>query len=301
MKKRRRKCRPPPLFDEEDEVIDTQVLPSGDERTVEILHIEDDQNLAELVVEFLERKRDHFDVITEIDPRDGLERLNENSVDCIVSDYDMPHMDGIAVLEKVRDDYPEIPFILFTGKGSEEVASEAIAKGATDYLQKGSGTEQYDLLANRIENAVEQYRARQEIQRRERRLYALLEHSNDRLSILDENGRYQFVSPAMERLMGHDAAEMLGESGFEYVHPDDREETKAAFERIIENPGEIHSAEYRYRHADGSWRWVESRGQNRLDDPAIEDIVINSRDITDRKERERKNANSNGRRRGSVR
>jgi len=260
--------------------------PSADDQAVQILHLEDDQDLAELAAEFLERKRDRFDVITETDPRDGLERLDENSVDCIVSGYDMPHMDGIAVLKRIRDDYPEVPFILFTGKGSEEVASEALAKGATDYLQKGSGTEQYDLLANRIENAVEQHRARQEIQRRERRLYAFLEYSNDQLSILDENGRYQFVSPAMERLMGHDAAELLGESGYEYVHPDDRKTVKAAFERIIENPDEIHSAEYRHQHADGSWRWVESRGQNRLDDPAIDGILTNSRDITDRKERE---------------
>ncbi|MFB6311944.1 MAG: PAS domain S-box protein, partial [Salinirussus sp.] len=68
-------------------------------------------------------------------------------------------MDGLEFLETVRDEHPELPFILFTGQGSEEVASDAITAGATDYLQKGSGTDQYELLANRIVNAVEKYRA----------------------------------------------------------------------------------------------------------------------------------------------
>jgi signal transduction histidine kinase len=68
----------------------------------------------------------------------------------------------------VRADYPDLPFILYTGRGSEEVASEAISAGATDYLQKQSGTEQCELLANRIRNAVGRYNTEQELQRRSR-------------------------------------------------------------------------------------------------------------------------------------
>jgi DNA-binding NarL/FixJ family response regulator len=132
-----------------------------DSQPIEILHIEDDPSFADLVATFLEREKDAFTVRTETDPRDALAILEADtcSVDCIVSDYDMPGLDGLAVLERVRETHPEIPFILFTGKGSEEIASEAITAGVTDYLQKAGGTEQYSVLANRIQNAVGGYRA----------------------------------------------------------------------------------------------------------------------------------------------
>jgi len=68
---------------------------------------------------------------------------------------------GIGFLRTIRERNPDLPFILFTGKGSEEIASDAISAGATDYLQKQIGSDQYTVLANRIENAVEQYRAKQ--------------------------------------------------------------------------------------------------------------------------------------------
>lgn len=68
---------------------------------------------------------------------------------------------GIGFLRTIRERNPDLPFILFTGKGSEEIASDAISAGATDYLQKQIGSDQYTVLANQIENAVEQYRAKQ--------------------------------------------------------------------------------------------------------------------------------------------
>jgi DNA-binding NtrC family response regulator len=67
----------------------------------------------------------------------------------------MPGMDGIEFLETVCNEHPELPFILFTGKGGEDVASDAPRAGATDSIRKQSGSEQYELLANRIQNAVE--------------------------------------------------------------------------------------------------------------------------------------------------
>lgn len=126
-----------------------------------LLHVDDDPALADLVAEFINRIDDRISVDSTTSASEGLELLAENEYDCVVSDYDMPGQDGIEFLKTIREDDDSLPFILFTGKGSEEVASEAISTGATDYLQKGSGTEQYDLLTNRIRNSVEQYRATQ--------------------------------------------------------------------------------------------------------------------------------------------
>lgn len=133
---------------------------------IRVLHVDDEPDFADLAATFLEREDDRFDTETATSATEGLDRLSGRTYDCIVSDYDMPRTNGIEFLEQVREKWPNLPFILFTGKGSEDLASDAISAGVTDYLQKQDGTEQYELLANRIENAVQ---ARRETQRAERR------------------------------------------------------------------------------------------------------------------------------------
>jgi len=126
-----------------------------------VLHVDDEPDVAELARTYLERSGDRLEVESVTSTSEGLDRLAEGDFDCVLSDYDMPGSDGLEFLETVRAEHGDLPFILFTGKGSEEIASEAIARGVTDYLQKGVGTDQYEILANRIENAVAQQRATQ--------------------------------------------------------------------------------------------------------------------------------------------
>jgi PAS domain S-box-containing protein len=127
--------------------------------SIRVLHVDDDQNFADLTATYLEREDDRFSVEIETGASGGLDRLHNGNYDCIVSDFDIPGLNGIEFLERVREELPELPFILYTGKGSEEVASDAITAGATDYLQKGGGSDQYTVLANRIQNAVAQHRS----------------------------------------------------------------------------------------------------------------------------------------------
>jgi len=129
--------------------------------TVCVLHVDDEPDFVDLTATFLERENGSFTVETETSASAGLDRLDNEEFDCVVSDYNMPGMNGIEFLERVRETYPDLPFILFTGKGSEEIASDAITAGATDYLQKESGTDQYTVLANRLQNVVAQYRSQQ--------------------------------------------------------------------------------------------------------------------------------------------
>ncbi|QLH82880.1 GAF domain-containing protein [Halosimplex pelagicum] len=135
---------------------------------VRVLHVDDDEDLAAIASDYLERESDRLSVATVTDPERALERVRSESFDCVVSDYQMPGMCGFQLLEAVRGEYPDLPFILFTGKGSEEVASEAVSAGVTDYLQKETGTEQYAVLANRVENAVAAARAEERAERQER-------------------------------------------------------------------------------------------------------------------------------------
>jgi PAS domain S-box-containing protein len=129
--------------------------------SIRVLHVDDEPDFADVAAAFVERRDGRFDVETAASATEGFDHLASDDFDCVVSDYDMPGRNGIEFLEDVRAEYPDLPFILFTGKGSEEVASDAISAGVTDYLQKGGGTEQYELLANRVLNAVEQYRSKQ--------------------------------------------------------------------------------------------------------------------------------------------
>lgn len=213
-------------------------------------------------------------------------QLTEVEVDCIVSDYDMPRQNGLEFLNTIRGDYPELPFILFTGKGSEEVASKAISAGVTDYLQKGPGTEQYSLLANRIKNAVAQYRAEREVEQMEQRYRRLIEESTDVIIVIDENAIFQYLSPAAERRLGYTADELVGENAFEYVHPDDRESAMEQFVDQVRHPERRITAKFRFDHAYKEWTWLKVRGRNLLDDSIIDGVVVYARDVTDRKERE---------------
>ncbi|MFW6017824.1 MAG: GAF domain-containing protein [Halapricum sp.] len=126
---------------------------------ISILHVDDEPDLSETVAAFLEREDERFTVEVATNAREGLKRLSRADFDCIVSDLDMPGRNGIEFLEAVREQDPDVPFILYTGKGSEEIASEAISAGVTDYIQKRTGTAQYEVLANRIVNAVEKHRS----------------------------------------------------------------------------------------------------------------------------------------------
>jgi PAS domain S-box-containing protein len=127
---------------------------------IRVLCVDDDASLAELVATYLQEDYDDIIAFPETDPQAALDRVHSEEIDCVVSDYEMPGMNGIELLDEVRDLQPELPFILFTGQGSETVASDAVSAGVTDYIRKATGTEQYDLLVNRVRNAVERYRAK---------------------------------------------------------------------------------------------------------------------------------------------
>jgi PAS domain S-box-containing protein len=135
---------------------------------IRTLHVDDDPAFAELTAEFLELADDRIAVETAQSADAGLELLAAGDVDCVVSDYDMPGRNGIEFLRAVRESHPRLPFVLFTGKGSEEVASDAVSAGVTDYLQKERGPDQYTVLANRIVNVTEKHRAETDLERRTR-------------------------------------------------------------------------------------------------------------------------------------
>jgi PAS domain S-box-containing protein len=123
--------------------------------------------------------------------------------------------------------------------------------------------------------------------RQQERFEELIRHSTDIVSVLDAGGTYQYQSPSAGRLLGYDSEGMVGDNAFDYVHPEDRQRVMAEFADAVEKPDASPQVEYRFQHSDGSWRWLESIGNNQLANPAVEGFVVNSRDISERVESER--------------
>ncbi|ERH09218.1 MAG: PAS sensor histidine kinase [halophilic archaeon J07HX64] len=261
------------------------VVPDRTDRPVRVLIVDDEPGYAEAVSEFLRRNEAIDEIVAKTDPREALAALDE-TIDCVVSDYAMPEFDGLELLESVRERYPDLPFVLLTGQSREETAVEAISAGVTEYVRKQSGTDQYTRLAHRVSNVVRQYRAEQSVEATQRQYTRLIEASSDVVTVLDSDGQFTYLSPATERRLGYHPEELLGRPLFEFVHPADRSTAAQQLATLIDEPDRAVSVEVRFEQPDGSWRWIEARGRNLLDDPDVNGLVMYARDITVRRGRE---------------
>ncbi|MFD1572415.1 response regulator [Halorubrum laminariae] len=184
--------------------------------TIRVIHVEDDSAFADLTASYLDRLDPRFEHQSTRTIADAKRRFEAGPVDAVVSDYDLPDGTGIDFLEDVRETDPELPFVLFTGKGSEEVASEAISAGVTDYLQKRGSTDQYEVLINRIRNAVDHHRLSEHVERS----VAALEAASEPIAILDSDGTYLFANDPYASVYGVEVGELVG-THWEEFYPDD--------------------------------------------------------------------------------
>ncbi|MFB6178817.1 MAG: PAS domain S-box protein [Halorientalis sp.] len=202
------------------------------------------------------------------------------AVDSLVVEQALPDGTGLSLCREIRESFPDLPLVFVPETGDDDLAREAVSVGIDEYLPASTITD-----VREIRRAVA--RALDSTAVDPRRYRKLVEHTTDLISIVDPDGTVQYISPAIEELLGYEQADLVGTEGFQYIHPADRERIRDAFADRLSNSEETVSREYRVERADGSITWVESRARNYVDDPAIRGIVISSRDISDRKERER--------------
>jgi PAS domain S-box-containing protein len=137
-----------------------------------------------------------------------------------------------------------------------------------------------------LEDITARKRAEDALRESEAKFRAVVEHSNDGILFGDANATIHYRSPSYNRINGYTDEERVGHSGFETVHPEDTEGVRRYWAKLIQQPEISHKTEYRIRHKDETWRWIETSGQNLLGNPDIHSVVITSRDITARKQAE---------------
>src|SRR5439155_20150187 len=122
----------------------------------------------------------------------------------------------------------------------------------------------------------------------EARFRSLVQHASDAICVLDAGGVISYASPAVSRLLGHQARDCLGVEAYEFIHPEDHTVIDAALTDAVAEPGTPHAIELRFRHHHAGWRWVEVLLARRLDDPGVAGLILNPRDVTERKAFERR-------------
>ncbi|MFA5222309.1 MAG: PAS domain S-box protein, partial [Methanoregula sp.] len=245
---------------------------------IPVLYVDDESSLLDVGKQFLEMTGE-FSVTTALSASDALDRMKSTQIQAIVSDYQMPGINGIEFLKLVRSTDKLIPFIIFTGKGREEIAIEAFENGADFYLQKGGDPKaQFAELSLKIRTAVEKRTTEQALreQREEMKMFFVV--SLDFYAIMTTAGLFVQLNPEWERLLGYPLQELIGKSALEFVHPDDLLSTTAAMEELAKNRPVLNLVN-RYRCRDGTYRWLEWRiypSEGTL-------FYASARDITERK------------------
>jgi PAS domain S-box-containing protein len=266
-------------------------LPRRSDDEVRVLYVGGEADAADNATAALERENGQFVVETTTCADTALERLTSADYDCVLSEYEIPGRNGIEFLETVRTAYPSLPFILFTGAGSETIASDAITAGATDYVQKKPGTEQYELLANRIQNAVRQYQS----EHVEQRLLELTENTDRAFFVYSGDwSELLFVNRAYEDIWGQSISELREDpvAFLDGIHPADRDRIRDAMDKV--SNGDPVNVEYRVSADEQNQRWVRSRCEPIVDESGtVQRVAGFGTDITEehcrreRRERQR--------------
>ena len=257
---------------------------NGGSDPIRVLHVDSDPDFAETFTTRLERD-DRFETGVATSASEGVDRLTGAEFDCVVSAYGLPDRDGIEFLETIRERGLELPFFLFTGEGSEEIASNAISAGVTDYFGKKSGTEQFPVVTNRIDQAVETFRTERELDATRRRYRKLVEQNLVGIYVI-RDGEFVYVNPKLAAIHGYDRETVVGMPVLDLVAPEERDRVEENLRRRLEQGVE----EIQYRTVgltgDDERIDIELHG-SRIEYGGEPEIIGAELDITEQKEYER--------------
>jgi len=254
---------------------------------IHALYVDDEPALLEIGKLFLERSHD-IAVDTDLSAKDALTRAKTGRYDAVISDYQMPEMDGISFLKQLRSDSGQrLPFILFTGRGREEVVIDALNNGADYYLQKGGNPKaQFAELRNMLIQAVDRRKIEAELKQSEERYRNVVEDQTEAICRFRPDGTHVFANAAYCALVGKKKEEIIGKKFVPSIPAEDIVVTKN-YLRALTPASPRGCATQRVIMADGSVRWVRCNDRAIFDkDGRVIEYQSVARDITEQKNAE---------------
>ena len=219
----------------------------------------------------------------------ALEQLQQASYDVLFLDYQLGVNTGLELLREVRRRGLDLPVVLLTGHGDEQVAVEAMRSGACDYLSKGKldpaalqRTLRFVLSLQEHQSRLKQAQA--ELRSREQHFRALVENAFDATVLMNAEGMIQWASNSCPRVLGVETQQLLGSNGFDLLNGDDPGQARRWWKELLRHPAE--PLQVSFRHHNGILRDIEGVGTNWLHDPAVGAVVFNLRDVTERRRAE---------------
>jgi len=262
-------------------------MPDGPESSaLSVLYVDDEPAVLKLSKRFLEKDA-HFSVTAAASAREAIDLLTAHHFDAIVSDYRMPDMDGIEFLKYTREQFDDIPFIIVTGKGEEDVVIQALNLGADFYLQKGGDPDtHYGTLIHNIRRAVAHRRSVQALHESEERYRNVVEDQTEFISRFLPDGTHVFVNEAYCRYYGMKREEIIGHRFAPEIPPEDRKRINDMLASLTpDNP--VMTIEHPIIMPDGTTRWQQWSDRAIFNEHGrLIEYQSVGRDITDRKQAE---------------
>jgi len=219
---------------------------------ISVLYVDDEESLLELGKVFLE-SMGPFTVDITPSTNDAIDKLKSTQYDAVISDYQMPETDGISFLKRIRSQFGDIPFILFTGRGREEVVIQAINNGADSYMQKGGDANAlFTELGHKIKSAVDRKLTAVALRDSEQKLSDIINFLPDPTFAIDTRGTVITWNRAMEEVTGVSAADMLNRANYEYSLPIYGVRRKVLIDLILENDEAVAHGEYAIIKREGN-------------------------------------------------
>jgi len=278
-----------------------------------ILYVDDEPDLLVLCKVYLE-ETGYFSVNLTESAQDAINLLMQGSIEAVISDYQMPLMDGISLLKEIRRLGIMIPFIIFTGKGRQEVVIEALNAGVDFYIQKGEDpVAQFAELAHNVKRAIEQRRsnealkesdenkvpvsilgegrditdrklAEETLAKSDQKYRELVENISDVIYEIDNNGVFTYISPVISNVLQYNPDEVIGKNFIDFVYPQDKDLLLKEFEEL--SKGLEYPTDYRVINKFSEVRWIRTQTK-----PVIEGGIFQSArgtliDVTERRQAE---------------
>ncbi len=261
-----------------------------DQTTQSILIIEDDAGLLELLSEIVAGCG--YVPVPAPSSKAATAWLSDHTPHLIILDYGLPDMTGKEFIMTLCDSPAAVPpFVVSTGQGDERIAVEMMKLGARDYIIKDINfLEMMPIVIRKvskiIDNEIQLEKTLHALKANEERQRAMIANISDVIAIVDKNGYIRYKSPNSEAIFGWKPEDFIGQNAFLNIYPDDLSSVQNMFFEALRNGHQSICIEFRYRCADGLYKWIELTAIDQTVNESISGILVNYHDISQRKQSE---------------